>query len=138
MGTIVNQNWQTLRPSGQLLDEHQDLMGQLNSLLLGVERYVASGVIVGPYEDTLAEGEVNTENCKVSYIECLTAGSISSIIGCLKNTPFHLVCLSGTSLGINPTDTFRIASEMIFTPNDTLSLIWDGTLFYEVGRSVNT
>lgn len=80
---------------------------------------------------------LNTTGKRIVYINAHSAGSIATITGMLTNVPFTLIAQSGASFGIVDVGVFALASSLIFTPDDTLTLVWDGTRYYELGRSVN-
>lgn len=80
---------------------------------------------------------INTQGNRVVFINSLSIGSISTITGMLTNVPFTIICQSGTSFGIVDAGSFALSASLIFTPDDVLSLVWDGTRYYELGRSVN-
>lgn len=85
----------------------------------------------------LSASVINTGGAKIVQLQIGSAGSISSITGMFVGVPFVLLAQSVGSMGIADVDPFRIAGAWIPTTQDTLTLVWDGTNFYEIGRSAN-
>lgn len=80
---------------------------------------------------------LSTAGRRIVYINAISAGSIATITGMLTNVPFTIIAQSGASFGIVDAGVFALSAALLFTADDTLTLVWDGTRYYELGRSVN-
>ena len=64
--------------------------------------------------------------------------SIATIIGCITGKPFTLVRMSSNaSYWIGDAGNFILSASWYNGYGDTLTLIWDGTKYFEVTRSNN-
>ncbi len=74
-------------------------------------------------------------------VESIT-GSLTSIAGAIPYFPFSIICISGASCGTQGMDDkapFKLTAKWF--PNDignNITLVWDGTSFFELGRSAST
>jgi len=65
--------------------------------------------------------------------------SIASIAGCITGMPFTLIKgSSGASHAIFDLDSFKLSATWIGNKDDTITLVWDGTTYFEVGVANNT
>ena len=80
---------------------------------------------------------LNTTGKRIVYINAVSAGSIATITGMVQDVPFHIIAQSGASFGIVDVGSFELSASLIFTAGDTLTLVWDGSRYYELDRSVN-
>lgn len=137
-------------------------MGHTTSTNLGIQTRITSGVspndLVGLLSDqavsnpileaaisgvqTAATVGVNasiiaTGGCRIVQLQMLSAGSIATITGQYTGVPFTLIFQSTASIGIPDSGVFKIAGAFLPTTDDTITLVWDGTNFYEIGRSTN-
>ena len=80
---------------------------------------------------------VNTGGCRITQLQMLSAGCIATIIGQYTGVPFTLLFQSVGSIGLADTGVFKLNGAFNATLDDTLTLVWDGSNFYEIGRSAN-
>lgn len=85
----------------------------------------------------LSASVINTGGAKIVQLQITSAGSIGSITGMYVGVPFVLLVQSGTSMGIPDSGAFKLSAAWIPSSDDTLTLVWDGTNFFEIGRSTN-
>lgn len=85
----------------------------------------------------VASSIINTGGAKVVMLQLIASSSITSITGMYVGVPFVLVAQSGTSMGLPDSGVFKLSAAWIPTSDDTLTLVWDGTNYYEVTRATN-
>lgn len=80
---------------------------------------------------------INTNGNRIVQCQLLSNGCISSITGMITGMPFTLVIQSSGSMGIADVGVFKTAGVFVGAVNSTISLVWDGTHYQELGRSAN-
>lgn len=93
---------------------------------------VQSAATVGVNASVVATG-----GCRVVQLQLLSAGCIATITGQYTGVPFTLLFQSVGSIGLADAGVFKLNGAFNATLDDTLTLVWDGNNFYEIGRSAN-
>lgn len=109
---------------GAQVESHRNL----EALLTGSQSAVNAGINASV---------INAGGKPLVLVQLLSAGSIGSIANVINGFPFTLLCESAGSMGIPDAGGFRLASAWVPTTQDTLTLVWDGTNYYEIARSAN-
>ena len=120
------------------IDEH-NLVEDINLLQTAhvanmnlLESTLAGSVAIGTNASIVA-----TAGKRIVQLYACSAGSISTISGVLTNVPFTLVMMSsGASLAYLDAASNALLSGDWIPDNagDSLTLIWDGTNYIEIGR----
>lgn len=80
---------------------------------------------------------VNVNGNKIVLYQGLSAGCIASITGMITGMPFSLIFQSVGSIGIADVSPYRLNGALNGTLGLVLTLVWDGTNYYEITRSAN-
>lgn len=107
---------------------HAANMAILEKAIAGVQSAATTGVNASV---------VNTGGNRVVQLQLLSNGCIASITGMITGMPFTLLFQSVGSMGIADVSPFFLAGAFNATTMDTLTLVWDGTSFWEIARSAN-
>lgn len=135
VNTSANLGLQTIVVEGISPNDRINLQGAsvanasiLERSMSGIQSAANAGV---------ASSIVNTGGAKVVQLQMIVSSSIASITGMFVGVPFVLVAQSATSMALVDVGAFKLASTWTPTADDTLTLVWDGTNYYEIGRSAN-
>ncbi len=133
MATTLTTNATLPKPidESRLMEDFENLQSAHNTAMDNLEKNLAGAVTL----DNLAN--VALAGNRVAFLNYATMMSITTISGCVQNLPFTLICLSGASAGLVDVGNFKLASALLFTADDAIQLIWNGGVYYELGRSVN-
>lgn len=134
MATTLTANATLPKPidESQIMQDLENLQSAHNTAMDNLEKNIA-----GATAALVNQANVALDGNRVALLQYSTVMSITTISGCVANMPFTLVAQSGASAGLVDTGNFRLNSSLIFTSDDTITLIWNGNVYYEVCRSVN-
>ena len=121
------------------IDEH-NLVEDINILQASheanmdlLETYIAAGTVAIATNPSI----VTMVGDRIVKLYACSAGSISTITGMTANVPFTMVMMSsGASLAYLDAGTNALLSGDWIPDNlgDSLTLVWDGTSYIEIGR----
>ena len=111
-----------------LQTEYVNAMDHLELIFTGVQTAAAAGA---------NSSQINTGGKSVVYTQHLSTGSIATITGCISGKPFTLICQSNNSYQILDAGNYLISAAWAPDASDTITLVWDGTRFYELTRANN-
>lgn len=64
--------------------------------------------------------------------------SIATIVGYIKGMPFTIICMANSSTKfMDAKSKWQLSADWIPQQYDTLTLVWNGTYFIEIGRVNN-
>lgn len=111
-----------------LLSAHNSAMALLESRLAGIQTAATVGVNASV---------VDTGGRSLVLLQMLSSGCIATIIGAQIGRSFHLLFQSVGSIGLADAGVFNLAGAFNATLSDVLTLVWDGTNYNEIARSLN-
>jgi len=115
-----------------IVEDHNNLQGAHGANMDLLESIMTGSVAIGTNASI-----VSTAGNRFVQLYACSAGSISTITGMLTKAPFTLIMMSsGASLAYLDANTSALLSADWVPDNagDSLTLIWDGTNYIEIGR----
>lgn len=113
-----------------LQDAYRTAMSLIEEKFSGVQSAASAGV---------NSSIIDTGGRPLTFLQHLSFGSIATIVGCIVGKAFTLVVQSGASGAYNIIDNanFNLAGNFVPTTLDSITLVWDGSVYHEIARSVN-
>ena len=130
--TTTNLSLQKPIDEHNIVEDFNNLQGAQGANADLVESIISGSVAIGTNASI-----VNTAGNRFVKLYACSAGSISTITGMLTDTPFTLIMQSsGASLAyLNANTSALLSGDWIPDDvGDSLTLIWDGTNYIEIGR----
>ena len=134
MGETLSTNLSLRTPIPDGIDRN-DSVALLGSQAVNVG--ILERSIAGVQSAVVNATVINTGGSRIVFCQNLSAGSIASITGMITGMPFTLLFQSTGSCGILDTGVFKLNGNLLPGVNTTLTLVWDGTNYCELGRSAN-
>lgn len=134
--TTTNLSLQKPVDEARVMEDVPNLKGAHSANMDIVEKVLSGSVVIGTNASI-----VNTAGNRIVRLYACSAGSISTITGALTDCPFTMIMISsGASLALLDDDATTTAKAIVndwipSTIYSSLTLVWDGTRYIELGRT---
>lgn len=119
----------------QIMQDMENLQAAYNATMDVIEAYttgVQTAALAGANSSKIDIGHK-----PVCYTQHLSVGSITTIVGCIIGKPFTLICQSNNSYQMLDAGNYVLSAAWAPDATDTITLVWDGTKYYEITRADN-